>query len=654
MRRGLPHDLLFSDREPALKVIFLTLLAWVLRYVWYDAQPLWTDEVITWEFAKATWDGLLWRQLYDASPPGFYLLLKTWLNLARSNAEMRWLPALFGAATVPLAYWLGARVHSRAAGLLAALLLALNPLHLYYSNEVRYPAVLTFLLTGQVILLVNTLRRQTWPWFAAWSLVTAAALWVQYFTLFFLAVEGGYVLFRYRRQRRVLWRWSVAVVAAVLLFLPWWTEFALQWSRGKSSREFFGFFEQLFLGPAFMLLGGSEWSLPGLLGVAPQSAFFVPLALVFMTPFLAAFVLGCRRDRRADTPALLSALVIGVFVLLLVAGLFVPMFRPKYLLPLLPPAAVLAGAGLSALAETKRVCAWLLTGLIVAVSVHGLVALQTDERLQKEPWRAVEKLLESHAETGDALAVPNDYYSIALWFAVGDGWPIEAVVHRGPHERLATEKDVEQTLGRLFKQYRRVWYIDHDSHLFDPQDIVGNAFKRLGREVTRESFLRDSRFSVRLFARDEQVARQSMAGEVNWQTSDFVATQLVSGLDPGPPGFAWMGKKATVRLGRRWREDLAYACFYVHRPFFGEHDPVFTLRVDKTTIATQRASDSDLFCLEGVLPPAVMDRDLIEVSLLADRAFVPDEVLGDGDRTEKSVLVQRIGLSRSIHYWELP
>ncbi len=654
MRPGIPHDLVFSAREAPLKLAFLTVLGLLLRYLWYDAQPLWTDEAITWEFAKADWSGLIFRQLYDASPPGSYLLLKAWLAVVRSNAEIRLLPALLGAATVPVAYLFGARLHGRAAGLWAALLVALNPLHLYYSNEARYPVLLTLLLALQVLALIEVARRRTWPWFALWSLATAAALWVQYFAGFFLAVEVVYALVVWRRERRMLFRLAVSAVAALLLFAPWWTQFALQMTRGKPSRQFFGLLEELFLAPAFVVLGGSEWSLPTLFGVAPEAAGYVPLALCLMAPFVLAVAMGLRRDRETQPARLCTWLLLGPTLLLIVAGQVLPLFRPKYLLPVLPVAAVLAGAGLVHVAARQRVTGWLLAAAVSAVTVYGTAQLQSDPRLRKEPWDEVAHVIETHARSGDAIAVPNDYYAIALRFVLDDRWPILALVNRGPHEHVTTDRELEDNIRRLFAAHERVWYVDHDAHLFDPAGLAPGAFARIGRDITRLNFPRSRHFSLRWYARDEAVARRSLAGEINWQTFDFAFAQQPADVLPGPAGYVWMGQEVKALVGRAFGEDMAYACFYVHRPFFGGDDPTFSLLVEDEPVRTRRVTQSDLVCLEGLVPAALAERDALTIGLRTDRVFVPAEVLHDGDRTPKSALLQRLGVTRASEHWELP
>ena len=89
-------------------------------------------------------------------------------------------------------------------------------------------------------------------------------------------------------------------------------------------------------------------------------------------------------------------------------------------------------------------------------------------------------------------------------------------------------------------------------------------------------------------------------------------------------------------------------------PFFGDRDPVFILSAGDTPVAEKRVSGSELVCLEGMMPPELADQEEIVLRLRADRTFVPAEVLGDRDRTPKSALVQRLGVTRSSEVWEQP
>src|SRR6185312_1527604 len=60
---------------------------------------------------------------------------------------LRFLPALFGALGIPVVYAVGRRLVGERAALFAAALLAVSPLHVYYSQFARYWS-LVFLLSA--------------------------------------------------------------------------------------------------------------------------------------------------------------------------------------------------------------------------------------------------------------------------------------------------------------------------------------------------------------------------------------------------------------------------------------------------------------------------------------------------------------------------
>jgi 4-amino-4-deoxy-L-arabinose transferase-like glycosyltransferase len=93
----------------------------------------------------------------------------------------RILTALIGLVTCLLVYRLGVQLHSRAAGLLAAAILALYPIHVYTSALFEYPTCLfIMLLTATVSLLISAVqnRNSLLPWGLAGLTLGLAALTV--------------------------------------------------------------------------------------------------------------------------------------------------------------------------------------------------------------------------------------------------------------------------------------------------------------------------------------------------------------------------------------------------------------------------------------------------------------------------------------------
>ncbi|MGO8930118.1 MAG: phospholipid carrier-dependent glycosyltransferase [Limisphaerales bacterium] len=149
--------------------LLLTLVALTLRFYRLSNQSLWTDEVSSIETAREP----LSQMTRDSGSenvylPGYFLLLGAVLSDANQNIEFRarGLSALAGGLSVPLligVVYCWRRQWGTA--LLAGLLLAVNPLHLWYSQEVR--AYATMLFFGLLTLLAYELARASrkpWWW----------------------------------------------------------------------------------------------------------------------------------------------------------------------------------------------------------------------------------------------------------------------------------------------------------------------------------------------------------------------------------------------------------------------------------------------------------------------------------------------------------
>lgn len=207
----------------------LTLAAFALRMLDLDRFPLWEDEGATWWYSRLIADGRLMEGIrLEPTPPLYYLLVAAvTASLGDSDWAMRLPSVIFGAASIPVIFLLVRRLGRsldpsiiRFAAWSAAALLAVHPLHVFYSREARvYPLLL--LLT---MLLWLTLRRAldddaTRSWGLVGGLLLVIA-YCHYYSLFLFATAGLLVLVLAPDARR-RWRGVAAVVLPGLLFLPY-------------------------------------------------------------------------------------------------------------------------------------------------------------------------------------------------------------------------------------------------------------------------------------------------------------------------------------------------------------------------------------------------------------------------------------------------
>ena len=178
-----------------------------MRFASLDVQSYHHDEVIT---AMRVIPGSFGDMLHavktsESNPPLYYVLAWGWAKaFGTGEVGLRSLSALFGAATVPLGYCIGAELASRRAGLIAAALVAVNPMLIWYSQEARSYALLVFFCAASLLFFARALRTRSGRDLALWALASALALCSHYFAVFAVGIEALWLLVALRSRWRVV------------------------------------------------------------------------------------------------------------------------------------------------------------------------------------------------------------------------------------------------------------------------------------------------------------------------------------------------------------------------------------------------------------------------------------------------------------------
>jgi hypothetical protein len=306
-----------------MRALALTLLGFALRLLHLSTLgDLEFDEIVSVRYAALAPDELL-RRLSAAvfeHPPLFYLLLGGWRGLAGgSDMLARFLSILPGTLTIPLVYAAGRRLFGARAGLVAALLVAVSPLPVFYSREVRMYGLVACLALASFWLCLRALGRPRGAgnW-AAYGLLAGGAALVHYAGLLVLLAQPAVVLLAGGTARH---RLRPLLVAAGVVALG-----AAAWALGSS-----GVRESL---PALdarnlAAVPGALWHAWRELAGGPELpgwwTLFSGLALA------ALVVLGMTR-RGAGTSLLRTSFCAGLLALVIAVVLGKPV-QARYLLP---------------------------------------------------------------------------------------------------------------------------------------------------------------------------------------------------------------------------------------------------------------------------------------------------------------------------------
>lgn len=202
--------------------VLVTLLALALRAWRLDQLSVWLDEVYVIEYIHMPWrDVLGLHGAYDNHPPFYFALVKTVAIFTPDASAARYISVAAGALTIPLLYLLTRRLVNRPAALLASLILATSPLHVWYSREGRMYALAMLLVLFSYYALVRFLPEVRWRWGSLYTISLLLAMYVDYSALYPLASQVIVVAWMAARNgRRIVIPWALAAGVAAVGFLP--------------------------------------------------------------------------------------------------------------------------------------------------------------------------------------------------------------------------------------------------------------------------------------------------------------------------------------------------------------------------------------------------------------------------------------------------
>ncbi|MFP5389448.1 MAG: glycosyltransferase family 39 protein, partial [Thermoleophilia bacterium] len=363
----------------------LTVLAGVLRFATLGVQSYHHDEIVT--ASRILRDGF-WHAMdavgfSESAPPLYYAVAWAWTQITGTGEfGLRSVSAIAGVATVPVAYLLGVELSSRRAGIVAAALVAVNPMLLWYSQEARAYALFVLLTALSLLYFVRALERGSRRDSLAWGIASALALGTHYFAAFPIAAEALWLLRRRGRETGGAFPGIWIIAGAGLLLAPllvhqasfahaeWISNFSL-WHRLWETGLTFA------LGETGDIIAQPEHPL---LAVAP--------ALIAIAAAWLVLARGDRSERRAaGIPLVLAAVTVVVPLVIGLLDSGKDYVLARNLMPALVPMLVVLSVGFT-LRGARRSGA-VLAGMLVAYSLGFSIWASVSPALQRPDWDQV-------------------------------------------------------------------------------------------------------------------------------------------------------------------------------------------------------------------------------------------------------------------------
>ena len=477
----------------------LVLAGFALRIYRIDTQSLWYDEGFSIALARANLaDSIAWTA-QDVHPPLYYHLLHFWIKLCGDSAlATRFFSLLVSVASIPIFYLLARRAMNGTAGLVAALLATVSPFHVYYAQETRMYALVTFLtLLSSYLLLVLTTdesmpaKRCRWLWLG-FVVSDVAATYTHYFSLFVLAFQGSWYLLwwlRSGRKGRALVPGACAAVAWLIAYLPWAPTML---SRYAGDTGYWG---------GSMAVSDS---LSRILGAFSTGDTFpkesaVQVAQVYLSVIVIGLALRMYQVLKERGAA--GGLMFAASYLLVPLGLialfyyFKPKASSRYAMIAWPPFLILLGGGIAAqwdrVSSSRHSAArwlWRLLAVGAAMSVLGVsgVSLRNlyfSPAYQRPDFRGAIQYVHEHRQPEESTILLSGHF-----FPIFDYYDPNTKRYPIPDDPVLRLEHVvgygvASELNKASIGYKGTWLLLWQDEVIDPNQFVLHMLQTVGRRI---------------------------------------------------------------------------------------------------------------------------------------------------------------------------
>lgn len=506
-----------GTRYSKLIVALIVLVGSILRCAGLGKESIWLDEATSIIIARMNLSSVVAWAAGDIHPPLYYLTLHFWLYLGESEFVVRALSVVLGIVTIVVAYALARELFGQRVGLLSALLLALSPLHIGYSQEARMYVMVTLWSLLASYWMLKALRIRDWRYWLGYVLATVLALYTHYFALFVLLFQNLFVVYW-------LWRignlplgnrgqqtlelqpapghslknegvpkgWWIAQLAIVLLFLPWvpilyhqattggggWVERSVGQPSLRSLVDTWVYFSIGLDAQSYpALLRRAAYVLFGICGLFAVTRLFAQSrtapSFTGQDDIPKGMVPGKSQADREGVLFCLAYVSVPLLTVWLLSQVK-PMYTIRYLLLFLPAYCILVAEGVERMSETSswgRLCPqrnWIRIVIVSLLALFLLVGDWNAWRIERNAdWRGASSYVLQQAQPDDVVLFsprwnvkPFDYYARGR-VAINMDLPIPV-----------TKSAAQEVVSDIAQRYRRVWLFWERGHYSDPDGIA--------------------------------------------------------------------------------------------------------------------------------------------------------------------------------------
>ncbi len=504
------HDSDMQKRDNArmrLALAAIVLLGLGVRLFRLGADSIWYDEGVSLYLANLNIPALLAHTAGDIHPPLYYIVLHFWLTLAgHSQFAAAFFSLFFGILLIVSTFVVARRLLGGSVAVLAALLAALSPYHLWYSQEMRMYTLgallglLSFYFLMKALIVSHDQKpgnteRAFW---ISYIVCAALGLYTLYYFAFLLLFENLAALAWLVAQRRDVGhtgdasakRWMAAQAAVLVLYLPW-LPVAWQQVTQPPVPAWRGF-------ASLSSIVGDSWAA---LSLGQSVAIGVVAPVLVLVGLLCAAALWERQGRRA-TLLLIGYTFVPVFLIYLIS-LWTPLFHVRYVFLYAPAFSIVLAQGLHVVRRHSAAVAVLAAAVILLTSARSAQSYFYDPGYAPDDHRSAVRWIADRIEPGDAVLINAGYaYPTFVYYFTGEvawrGRLVDYVQQNLPTQPGAvvlqtgsigggptlgwgsstsdfyaiTEAETAAALDEVARRHERIWVLRIYDTVTDPQGFI--------------------------------------------------------------------------------------------------------------------------------------------------------------------------------------
>ncbi len=368
-------------------LVFILLLGTALRFYGINSEGYDFDESFQiYISGQPTLNDLFNKIREDFNPPLFHLLLHYWmLFFGKTEFAVRTLTVIISIACLITIFFVARRLFDNRTALIATFITAIVPIQISTAQRARPYALFSLLVLLSYLFYLDYIHKR--KNLTAYTVTTTLLLYTHYYSVFFIAAQTCHAFWKFRHERKTLFRLVGAQTIAGLLFLPWLPHIFRHttliaegsfWIRAPDITSFFSFIEPLTAG------------LIGLIVIL----FFI--AVYFAT--------------EPAPPALLLWFAIPTVLPFLASIVIAPFLTVRYIIPAGFPLYLMSARSIALRKEFFIV-------LLAFVAVSAQVWHTDTVSVQGEQFREIGRILSGQAENDTVIVhIPQVKVPLELYY----------------------------------------------------------------------------------------------------------------------------------------------------------------------------------------------------------------------------------------------